>query len=80
MRVPPDPSGDEGGSLLASSPTGSLPAARFLRTVVSLNVVSPSRLHKAEVFKVLSPSPYIRPVGMVKRPYHWSLSSTADQI
>ena len=57
MRVPPDPSGDEGGSLLASSPTGSLPAARFSRTVVSLNVVSPSSLHGAKVFKVLSPSP-----------------------
>ena len=57
MRVPPDPSGDEGGSLLASSPTGSLSAARFSRTVVSLNVVSPSRLHRAKVFKVLSPSP-----------------------
>ena len=57
MRVPPDPSGDEDGSLLASSPIGSLPAARFSRTVVSLNVVSLSRLHRAKVFKVLSPSP-----------------------
>ena len=38
--------------------TGSLPAARFSRTVVSLNVVSPSRLHRAKVFKVLSPSPH----------------------
>ena len=55
--MPPDPSGDDDGSLLASSPTGSLPAARFSRTVVSLNVVSPSRLHRAKVFKVLSPSP-----------------------
>ena len=58
MCVPPDPSGDEGGSLLASSPTGSLLAARFSRTVVSLNVVSPSRLHRAKVFKVLSPTPH----------------------
>ena len=57
MSVPPDPSGDEGGSLLASSPTGSLPAARFSWTVVSLNVVFPSRLHRVKVFKVLSPSP-----------------------
>ena len=57
MRVPPDLSGDEGGSLLASSPTGSLPAARFSRTVVSLNVVSPSSLHGAKVFKELSPTP-----------------------
>ena len=57
MRVPPDPSGGEDGSLLASSPTGSLPAARFSRTVVSPNVVSPSRLHRAKVFKVLSPTP-----------------------
>ena len=54
MRVPPDPSGGDGGSLLASSPTGSLPAARFSRTVVSLNVVSLSRLHRVKVFKVLS--------------------------
>ena len=58
MRAPPDLSGDEGGSLLASSPTGSFLAARFSRTVVSLNIVSPSRLHRAKVFKVLSPSPY----------------------
>ena len=57
MRVPLDLSGDEDGSLLASSPTGSLPAARFSRTVVSLNVVSLSRLHRAKVFKVLSPTP-----------------------
>ena len=57
MRVPPDPSGDEGGSLLASSTTRSLPAAKFSRTVVSLNVVSPSHLHRAKVFKVLIPSP-----------------------
>ena len=57
MRIPPDPSGDEDGSLLASSPTGSLPAARFSRTVVSLNVVSPPCLHRAKVFKVLSPTP-----------------------
>ena len=56
--MPPDPSGDDGGSLLASSPTGSLPADRFSRIVVSLNVVSHSRLHRAEVFKVLSLSPY----------------------
>ena len=56
--MPPDPSGDEGGSLLASSPTGSLLAARFSRTVVSLNVVSPFRLHRAKVFKELSPLPY----------------------
>ena len=56
--MPADPSGDDGGSLLARSPTGSLPVARFSRTMVSLNVVSPSRLHRAEVFKVLSPSPY----------------------
>ena len=56
MRAPPDLSGDEGGSLLASSPTGSLPAARFSRTVVSLNVVSPSGLHRAKVFKMLSRS------------------------
>ena len=56
--MPPDPSGDDGGSLLASSPTGSLPVARFSRTVVSLNVVSSSRLYMAKVFKELSPSPY----------------------
>ena len=63
--MPPDPSGDDGGSLLASSPTGSLPAARFSRTVVSLNVVSPSPLHRANVFKVLSPSPHrtVSPYG-----------------
>ena len=46
---PPDLSDDDGGSLLASSPTGSLPTARFSRTVVSLNVVSLSRLHRAKV-------------------------------
>ena len=56
--MPPYPSGDDGGSLLASSPAGSLSAARFSRTVASLYVVAPSRLHRAEVFKVLSPSPY----------------------
>ena len=55
--MPLDPSGDDGGSLLASSPTGSLPAARFSRTVVSLNVVSLSSLHGAKVFKVLNPTP-----------------------
>ena len=43
--------------LLQVPSTGSLPAARFSRTVVSLNVVTPSRLHRAKVFKVLSPSP-----------------------
>ena len=56
MRVPPDLIDGDGGSLLVSSPTGSLPAARFSRTVVSLNVVSPSGLHRAKVFKMLSRS------------------------
>src|SRR4051812_45965487 len=57
MHAHPDLSGDEGGSQLASYPTGSLLVARFLRTVVALNVVSPSCLHMAKVFKVLTPSP-----------------------
>ena len=56
--MPPDLSGDNDGSLLASSLTGSLPAARFSCCVVSLYVISPFRLHRAKVFKELSPSPY----------------------
>ena len=56
--MPLDPSGDEDGSLLARSPSTSLPEMRFSWFLVSLNVVSPSRLHRAKVFKVLSPSPY----------------------
>ena len=57
MREPLDPSSDDGGFLFASSPTGSLLAARFSWFLVALNVISPSRLHGARVFKELSRPP-----------------------
>jgi len=61
MPVPPDPSDGDDGSLLASSPSRSLPEVRFVCIAAALYVVSPFRLHRDGVFKVLSSTPH----GMV---------------
>ena len=53
MPMPPNPSGDEDGSLLANSPSRSLPEVRFSWFLVSLNVVSLFRFRVVKVFKEL---------------------------